>query len=445
MTSLYQTYRELLDEYIAFPSISTDRSYADHMVATADRLVQHCQAHQMTTKVVTWYGNPIVLANYHHDDSLPTVLIYGHYDVQPADIDDGWTADPFVVREDETKLYARGIVDNKGQFLIHLVSLFKHIEAGDLQYNIKLMIEGDEETGSPLMPDFVRDYADELACDFVMISDGEGIGPHPTIELGFRGGFNAQLDISTAASDVHSGLFGGVAPSATHELATLISKLYDDNHRLTIDGFYDDVAPLTDDILTNNQNLPRDPAELRESNKFGALCHQPDYDINTCIGLMPTVQISGMSGWYHGAWRKNIVPAKATAKINVRLVADQEPRKHADLLRAWIAKNLPDYVSRELTVNDPYPASRIDQDDDAIRHTKKLMAEAYGQDCYFVFCGGGIPIVSLFQEYLDVTCVMASLGNEDCRMHGIDENFDIDRIHKSLSFSEAFLTTKMGS
>lgn len=197
------------------------------------------------------------------DPTLPTYLIYGHYDVQPAALEDGWSSDPFTLRDDGQRLYARGVADNKGQHLIHLATIFALIERQALRCNIKVLIEGDEETGSPYMVDFFKQYAPLLACDGVIISDGEIIGHEtPTMTQSFRGGANMTLTIQTANTDVHSGMYGNILPSASHTLLQLLAKLYDDKNLITIPGWYDSVAQIDEATVANNLTIPFDTDAL---------------------------------------------------------------------------------------------------------------------------------------------------------------------------------------
>lgn len=436
---LYTDYRRLLDPFISLKSVSTDSIFKPEMKKTADWLRGQFEENGFDVQVIEWYGNPIVIAQYKVSDDAETCLIYGHYDVQPAETSDGWTADPFVVREDEKKLYARGIVDNKWQTLIHMVTAFDLIQQNKLKDNLTFMMEGDEETWSPDMEKFVKDHTDLLACDFVMISDGEWVWNHPIIDAGFRWGFNMTVSLSTAKSDCHSWIYGGIAPSSSLEASKLIAQLYDSNNRITIPGRYDDVDEVSEEIRKNNESIPTSETEIKKMNWFSSLVKNPDLDINTCIWLQPTLQVSWISSWYTGEWYKNIVPAWAKIKINGRIVASQDAVKQVTMLSDWIKKTLPDYVSVSIEISDPYPASRLDITHDRVKNAQELMTRAFGQTCFFKYCGGWIPIVSMFTEYLWVICIMASLGNEDCRMHGIDENADIERIKKWLVFSEMFL------
>ncbi len=438
---MYNSYLSLLKEYISFQSISTDKSFSPEMTKTANWLKQQFEANKFDVQLVEWYGNPIVIARYHHDDTLPTVLIYGHYDVQPAEQEDGWEQSPFDLRVTEQRLYARGAVDNKGQCAVHMTTVFELIKNDALAYNVVFMIEGDEETGSPLMPQFVKDYAQELKADFAMISDGEIMGNNPQIETGFRGGFNTTLTIRTARTDLHSGIYGGVAASSSHEMLLFLSKMYDPaTYNITIPWFYDDVAHITEQEHQNNQKIPFSEQSVTKIIEAKAFVRDTQYLPIENVAYRPTAQVTGMSAGYTGEGYRNGIPATATAKINFRLVKNQDPHKIVALFKDFVAKNLPDHLTYDLEINDPYSASRVDINNDYVTKTKETLEKTYGEEVIFAACGGGLPIVGLFEEYLSLTNVLVPFGNDDCNMHGVSENFRVDLVKKALEFSKEFLS-----
>lgn len=434
-----KTYNELLSKFISFKSISTDKSFKQEVSATADFLISTFSENGFSTEKVEGYGNPIVLANLEVDPTLPTCLIYGHYDVQPAEKSDGWDSEPFEVREDENRIYARGIVDNKGQVLIHIATIIDLIKSGKIKYNIKFMVEGDEETGSPLMENFVKDYSEQLHCDFLMISDGEIISDYPVLDAGFRGGANTTLTLTTASTDTHSGIYGGGIPSASHEAGKFIDKLFDKNYHVQIPGFYDAVDEIPSEILENNKNIPFSKEELERITGVKSALIDGDYDIYTATSLRPTVQITGLQSGYVGEGYKNGIPAKSIIKANFRLVKSQNPEEIMEKYEQFIKDNLPEYVSYKLEISDPYEGIKLDLDNDYIKEAYSALEDAFGKKPFYKFSGGGLPIVTLFVEELGVkNALMVSLGNEDCNMHGINENFDKNILEKGLAFSRKF-------
>jgi acetylornithine deacetylase/succinyl-diaminopimelate desuccinylase-like protein len=429
------TYLELLKQAISYRSVSTDSQFALQIEGMVTWLSETFQAHNFKVDRLEGYGNPIILASYIPDPQLQTCLIYGHYDVQPASIEEGWHSEPFEVHEDNQRIYARGIVDNKGQFLVHVATIFDLIKQNKLQYNIKFLIEGNEETGSPLISKCISDHKDKLKSDFVMISDGEISGQTPLIELGFRGGANSTLTIQTATNDLHSGIYGGAAPSAAHEMAKFIATIYDKDNRITVPNFYNDVLPV------EKTSAEFDKHEYEKITGAKATLTEPDYDVPTQVGLRPTIQVTGLHTGYTGDGYRNSIPATAMAKINFRLVKNQNPKEIVQQFKKYIADTLPDYVTHTFEISDPYEGIKLDVNNEYVHAAEKLLEKSFGKKPIRKYSGGGLPIVTLFHEHLKVPQVLVPLGNEDCNMHGANENFDKDILKKALDFSQRFFST----
>lgn len=226
MRTLYDEYREKLADFVKISSISMDKKYEEELEAAAEWIEELLDNKGLSVDVVEGYGNPIIIADYQVSNSADTYLIYGHYDVQPASQEAGWLDNPFKLTESQDRLIARGVVDNKGQILLYLTVIFDLIKHGKLRHNIKFLIEGGEEVGSPNIDKFIEKYKDTLSSDCILISDGAMLGDHPILEVGFRGTLNVHLILKTAETDMHSGEYGGAIPNAAHELTTLLSKLY---------------------------------------------------------------------------------------------------------------------------------------------------------------------------------------------------------------------------
>lgn len=387
---LFATYKKLLEEYIAFASISTDSAFSDHMHRTAKWLEQQFVDHGFATKLVEGCGNPIVLARYEvSDPEAETVLIYGHYDVQPAEKSDGRESDPFVLTERDGKLFARGAVDNKGQCMVHIASVFDLIQRDALAYNVVFMIEGDEETGSPTLPQFIQDYKDDLKADFSLVSDGEIIGDSPMIETGFRGGVNITVDLRTAKTELHSGAYGGIAPSASHELAVLISKIYDpETYRIQIPGFYDHVEEIDSSLHEATKEVPYDTEAVKKITGIQSLVQDPDFLPLENLAYRPTVQITGMHSGYVGEGYKNGIPPTATGKFNFRLVKGQDPLLIVQQFKDFLSQEIPSYVSYTVQVTDPYKASRVNTDNTYVERAANVLEKHYGKPALYVGCGG---------------------------------------------------------
>lgn len=436
--SEHNTYRELLDEFIAFRSISTDPSCKTDMAATASWLKEQFASRGFTVDVVEGYGNPIVVARFDAGRE-ETVLIYGHYDVQPAEKEDGWSSDPFAVREDEERLYARGIIDNKGQVLVHIATVFDLIEKGALGHNIVFLIEGDEETGSDLLPRFLTDYRELLQADWALISDGETTGGRMTLELGFRGGFNATVTVTTSHTDLHSGLYGGATPSASWTLSHFLAGLHDDRNVVAIDHFYDDVDLIDEETRRKNQQLPFSEEEFKRLSGTRALKLPEGADFHSQVGLQPTVEITGVTSGYTGDGYKNAIPAKASAKINFRLVASQNPRIIAEQFTDYARRVIPDYADVSVEVHGLHDAVKVPADDPHLARSSAVIGKITGEAPLYKFCGGGLPIVAEIARTFAMPQVLLPLANEDCAMHGVEENFKKEDLRRAHAVSQGVL------
>jgi len=431
-------YKQLLPGYIKNKSISTDVAFKDGILGTVEWLRTQFTEGGFDVTVVEGYDNPIVVASYVADPSYKTCLIYGHYDVQPADLSEGWDSDPFVATERNGRFYCRGAIDNKGQNLVHVVSIIDLIKAGKLGYNVKFMIEGNEETGSPNLEQFLKDKKDLLQADFVMISDGELTANLPTIELGFRGGFNLTLTVTTSSTDLHSGMFGGAAPSSAHELAKLIAGLYDKDNQITIPGFYEGVDEITDEIRANNERIPFSEEEYQKLSGAKGRLGEPGYDFYTQTALRPTIQVTGIKSGYTGDGYRNSIPASSTAKINFRLVLHQDPNAVIKLFTDYVKKAVPDYVDVVVEPSDPYDGIKLSPDSEYIKKAYQTLEEVYGRQPLYKYVGGGIPVVTYFNDLMGIPTVSVPLANEDCYMHAANENFTLDCLEKGLAFSQKF-------
>jgi acetylornithine deacetylase/succinyl-diaminopimelate desuccinylase-like protein len=428
------TYKNLLTQFIQFRSVSTDSQFAPHIEGTVAWLSESFQKNNFSVERLENYGNPIILASYIHEPQAPTCLIYGHYDVQPAQIQDGWNTEPFEVHEDEKRIYARGAVDNKGQVLVHIATIFDLIKEKSLQYNIKFFIEGNEETGSPFIGKCITENLDKLKCDFVLISDGEISGKHPIIELGFRGGANTTLTLHTASNDLHSGIYGGIAPNAALEMTQFLAKLVDTNNKVTIPHFYENVDQITEEPLDFNRE------EFEKITGAKTLKNEPEIHPSLQTGLRPSVQITGIQSGYTGEGYRNGIPSKAVAKINFRLVKSQDPQKIMEQFKEYINSQLPNYITWSLDITDPYQGIKLNINSQIVQKAGKILAESFNKEVLHKYSGGGLPIVTLFNDLLNIPQVLVPLGNEDCNMHGVNENFDKDILQKALTFSRNFFS-----
>lgn len=351
---------------------------------------------------------------------------------------DGWDSDPFTLDERVGRLYARGVVDNKGQVLIHMVSIFELIQQGTLGFNVVFIIEGDEETGQARMRDFLVDHEDYIQPDFSMFSDGETPEEYPTIDAGFRGGFNATLTLKTSHTDLHSGIYGGATPSAAHELGVFIAGLHDRNNHVSIEGFYDDVDDISDAVLNEHKARGYDLAFHQSHSGTRAILTEPEYDFYTQVGLRPTVQVTGIESGYSGTGYRNSIPSSATAKLNFRLVKSQRAERVIELFKQHMERVLPHYVDYELDYVDPHQGVKINFENSIADRTVQVLTQSHGAVPVKQYCGGGIPIVADLADIYQIPVLSVGLGNIDCGMHAPNENFRIDFIERGLRYSKMF-------
>ena len=432
------TYQTLLSEFIAFKSISTDPAFASDCEKTADWLVTQMQ--QRGFYATTWPGsqtNPTVFAAYEVDPTQPTILVYGHYDVQPAEQAEGWIADPFSVRETETHYYARGSIDNKGQVLVHIATVFDLIDAGTLGYNVKFLIEGNEESGNEDLPDIVATHKEDLSCDIVLISDGQIIGDWPLIERAFRGGGNLRIQLNTAANDLHSGLYGGAVPSASETLVALLATLHDEENRVIVPGFYTGVETITTETIAQNRELQDDTTAATAAGV--RRLHAPESnDFLSQTGLQPALMISGINSGYTGIGYKNIVPAEAEARLNVRTVAGQTTSDIMDAIIAHLEASTPEYAEITIEVEAHGEPIQLSGNHPLFAKAENILKQTYGKPATSRYVGGSIPIIADLQRILEVPILSIPLAGEDCNMHGLEENFDKSLLQKAQAFADAF-------
>lgn len=441
MDNLFDNYKSKLAELIKFKSVSADPKHDAEMVQTAHWLKKLLQNGGFESQIWTDDGaNPVVFASFIKSPELETVLIYGHYDVQPAELEDGWKNEPFTLSESQTKLFARGVVDNKGQILIHIIAAMEAIKKGNLKYNIKFLIEGNEESGSGELYGIIKDKIKEVECDFVLISDGELTNGKPTIEVSLRGGFSCTLKYKTGKTNLHSGTFGGAVPNAGKELSEFLSKLFNSDNSISFKEFYEDVDEIHSDDLKNNKKLTNESQDIAKLAGVKSLLSQHNHDFYTATGNFPTIQITGIKVGHTGRGYANIVPAEAEVKLNFRIVTSQNSKTVAEKFKKFVEKNTPEYVDFSLDCNAFHEPIKIDGSSRHVKRVEKVLETVYNTHVNRKFVGGAIPVVADFKNAFNIDSILVPLCNEDCNMHGIDENFDIDLVKKGLEFSRVFLT-----
>ena len=433
------TYKQLLKEYIAFKSISTDSEYEKDIHATAEWLQKLFENSGFQAKTITGYGNPLVIAEYITDPTKRTILFYGHYDVQPANEKDGWHSDPFSLTERKNTFYARGVADNKGQTLIHIATVLQLIKEKKLGFNVKFLMEGDEETDAGYLPKFLRDHQKQLRADMIMISDGSLVGNSPVLETSFRGSINATLKIKTSMKDgIHSGIYGGAVPVATHEMSKIIHSFIDDKNTILVPGFYEGITfrpaiEVSDEPSTE---------ELKQLTGCSAILLPDGKTYTEQTALLPALVVTGLKSGYIDEGFKNGVPATAEAKINIRSAPEQDSQRLFDLLREHCEKTIPPYVQWTLEQTEPSMGAFVDTTNPVAQEVKIILENVYQKKVVEVHGGGTLPIIHDLQKLFQAPLLLVPLANEDCGMHEVDENFTITAIIQALAFSETFLKQK---
>lgn len=431
----FQTFVEQLEDFLRIPSISTDSEYDGDIARAAQWVVKSLNESGIATaELYETPGHPIVVAQHLVDPSLPTVLIYGHYDVQPPDPLDEWTSPPFQPVIKNGNIYARGACDDKGQVFMHFKAIESFLKtSGSLPVNVKLIIEGEEESGSENLADFIKGHKDLLAADIVVISDtamfDRGV---PSITSGLRGLAYTEVTLTGPDRDLHSGVYGGAIENPINVLCELIGKLHDENHRVTVPGFYDNVIDLTNEEHETYAALPFDDAAWRSSVAVEATRTEAGYSVHEAITARPTLDVNGIWGGYQGKGAKTVLPSKATAKISMRLVPGQDSDDVANKLKAWFESQVPATVKLTFKILHGGKAVLVDTTSPAMKSAALAMEDEYNKTPYFTREGGSIPVVAEFKEILGLDTVLMGFGLNSDSIHSPNEHFGLDRFAEGI-------------
>lgn len=432
------SYYQILKELIAMQSISVNTEHINDIEKITIYLNTILQNNDFISEIIHGYGNPIVLWKFSVDKSLPTMLLYGHYDVQTATTGEWRKNDPFSLYIWKDKIYGRGVADNKWQFLIHLLTIFDLIQSKKLGYNVIVLLEGNEETWSQYIEKFLIDYRQDLLSDFCLISDSYIVGKTPCIDAWYRWWINTKLKITTAITDLHSWLYGGIVPNAVHEMNKILSKLYDMNNKITIPYFYYDVEEVETEILVKNKRIKTDEKKLMTDFWLKTIFKDKDVDILTQIWLKPTIQVTWISWWHTWEWFKNAIPNIAHAHINFRIVKNQTSRKTLSAFDQWLQTTLPTYIDYELEIDAMYEPVKVDINNFYIKKAEAVLQQVFDQPVFYKYAWWWVPMVDILDRILGIKPVLIPLVNEDCNAHGVNENFDIDLIEKWFQFAYEF-------
>jgi acetylornithine deacetylase/succinyl-diaminopimelate desuccinylase-like protein len=434
-----QTHRDRyvaeLKTLLAIPSISALPAHAPDVRRCAEWLAGEMGGIGLeNVRLIETPGNPIVYGDWLHAEGAPTVLFYGHYDVQPVDPVELWESPPFEATVRDGEIYARGAADDKGQVFMHLKAIEAHLrQTSRLPVNIKLIIEGEEEVGSAHLDDFVRDHKDLLAADVVVISDSAMFDRDvPSICYSLRGLAYFQLDVRGTASDLHSGVFGGAVANPAMVLAQVLAQAKDRAGRIRIPGFYDAVVPLSDEERKAWDRLPFNEKKYRKDLGAPKLFGESGYTVLERVWARPTFEVNGILAGFTGEGAKTVIPATAMAKISMRLVPDQDPDRIAELFEAWLAKVMPKTVTYTLTRMHGGRPWITAYDNAFVQAAGRAIEQGFGKTPVFCREGGSIPVVSTFKDQLGLPAVLFGVGLPDENAHAPNERLDLGNFHNGV-------------
>ena len=428
----HQNYPRFLNELkdlLRIPSISTLPEHKGDCRYAAEVLAAELKRIGMeNVRLIETEGHPLVYADWLHAAGKPTGLCYGHYDVQPTDPLDEWLSPPFEPTERNGNIYARGAVDDKGQVWAQIKALESLLAANKtLPLNVRVLLEGEEEVGGEGIAKFVASKPPDLKADFALVSDTELFAPGlPTLCVGLRGMIYTELEVRGAKTDLHSGMYGGAAPNPFVSLAQMIAKLKDENGHILIPGFYDGIIPPSPEELAAWKSLPFDEEHYRKT-EVGSkvLVGEAGYSVMERTWARPTLDVHGIPGGFTGAGAKTVIPAKAVAKISMRLVPGMTPAKAFALYKAYVEKIAPAGVDIDVRLIHAGDPCLIPVNNRYVQAATKALHEVWGKDTVFIRSGGSIPIVGDFDRHLGVPSVMMGFGLPDDNIHAPNEKFHL--------------------
>jgi len=431
--------RELF-ELLRVPSVSADPVHAADMQRAAGLLQAKLESLGFSARVDATAGHPVVYAEHLKAAGAPTVLIYGHYDVQPEAPLDKWVSPPFEPTVRDGRVYARGATDDKGQAYAHIRGVELLLSAGDLPLNVKFLLEGEEEVGSPNLEPYIQQHRAELKADAIVISDGSRFAPDvPTVTYGLRGLSYVEVHVTGANRDLHSGSYGGAAPNPIGLLVTIIAGLKDDQGRVTIPGFYDGVSELTDAERAMWAELPHDDAAFAASIGATALPGEAGYSTLERLWARPTLDVNGIWGGYQGEGSKTVIASTAGAKISMRLVPGQDPERITRLISEHLKATAPAGAQVEVLPLHGGQPVLIDLENAYVQAAGRALEHVHGTPPKFTRGGGSIPIVSAFRELLQAPVVLLDFGLNEDAPHSPNESFALSDYHGGVLTSARLL------
>lgn len=435
ISSNRERFEEEFFDFLSIPSVSTETRYAADIQRCAEWLAEALRAAGLdNVEVIPTGGNPFVVGEKIVDTTAPTLLVYGHYDVQPVDPEDLWETPPFEASVRDGRVYARGTNDDKGQVYMHIKALEARLQGGfGMPVNVKLCIEGEEEIGSSHLETFLREQAERLACDAVIISDTGMLGVEiPSIGTGLRGIAYMEVFVDGPAGDLHSGSYGGAVVNPAFALAGMIAQLKDEQGRVTIPGFYDRVRPMTDAQRDEVRALPFTDEEFIEETGAPALGGEVGYTTLERVWYRPALDVNGMISGFTGEGSKTVLPANARAKISMRLVADQDPDEIAELFTKYMHAIAPEGVKVRVVAAHGGRPWAGDADSPLFEAAANALEQSFGKRPVYIREGGSIPIVPLFEEILRGPVLLLGFAPPGGNAHAPNEWMDLETFHRGI-------------
>jgi acetylornithine deacetylase/succinyl-diaminopimelate desuccinylase-like protein len=435
-------YKHQLFEMLRIPSLSADPAHADDVRQMAEWLAAHMRSLNLqNVQVMETAGHPVVYGEWlGAGPDKPTALVYGHYDVVPASLEDGWLTDPFTPVEQDGKVYARGVTDDKGQLFIHVKALEAYLATGGAPVNVKFLLEGEEEVSSPNLLPFLKDHLDLLKADVCIISDSSMPAiDEPAITHSLRGMTYIEIEVQGPTDDLHSGFFGGAVHNPALALVEILGKLYHADNTIAVPGFYDDVVPLTQAERAMIAKTDMSEAQLKQATGVPEVWGDQAYTLRERVSARPTLDINGLwSGW-SGPGPKTIIPAKAGAKLSSRLVGNQDPHKIFELLRQYIESITPPTVKVEVRLLTTGMPALIPFDIPVMEAASRAYERGWGHTPVFTRGGGSIPVVADIYTMMKMPVVMMGYGLDSDGLHAPNEHYSLEMFGRGIETAIVYL------
>ena len=434
---------EQLLEMLRIPSLSGDPAHAGDIAKMAEWLAEHLRSLGLeNVAVMPTAGHPVVYGEWLGAGAdKPTLLVYGHYDAVPASLEDGWNTDPFEPVIKDGKIFARGATDDKGQLFIHVKALESYLKtSGGAPVNVKILLEGEEEVSSPNLLPFFKEHLELLRADVCVISDSSMARiEEPAITHSLRGMTYLEVEVRGPREDLHSGFFGGATHNPAIALAQIVARLFNDDNTIAVPGFYDDVAPLTDEERAMVEKTAISETEFKEATGVPAVWGDQNFTIKERVSARPTLDVNGLWSGYSGPGPKTIIPAVAGAKISSRLVGNQDPDKIYDLIKRYIELIAPPTVTVEVRLITTGLPALIPFDLPEMQAAASAYARGWGYEPIFTRGGGSIPIVADIADLMKIPVVLMGYGLDSDGLHSPNENYTIEMFHRGIETAIVYM------